>query len=292
MFGYVRPLRDELKVRDFDRFKAAYCGLCRAIGERYGLIPRMFLNYDFTFLAIVLSVGETEHETSCARCIASPIRKKRGCIRSPAFNLAADESVILTYHKLLDSAEDEGFLRGIPARILSFLLYPSYRKAKRNRPEFEQRTKQCLLELHDLESARSNSLDKTADTFARILSAAAQELQIPEQSRPVEQLLYHIGRWIYLADAYHDRIKDAKNGVYNPVLSRFSSGPWLSDADQETLRITMTHSLNLAVSAFGLMPAGYWSDIIANILYFGLPMASRLILADQWEAGKKVRNQI
>jgi hypothetical protein len=177
--------------------------------------------------------------------------------------------------------------------ILSFLLYPSYRKAKRYRPEFDQRTTQCLLELHELESARSNSLDKTADTFARILSAAAQELQIPEQSRPVEQLLYHIGRWIYLADAYHDRIKDAKNGVYNPVLSRFSSGPWLSDADKETLSITMTHSLNLAVSAFGLMPAGFWTDIIANILYLGLPMASRLILADKWEAMKtSKRNHI
>jgi hypothetical protein len=55
----------------------------------------------------------------------------------------------------------------------------------------------------------------------------------------------------------------------------------------------MTHSLNLAASAFGLLPVGIWSEIIANILYLGLPMASRLVLADKWEPFKKTkRNQI
>jgi hypothetical protein len=82
-----------------------------------------------------------------------------------------------------------------------------------------------------LEAERSISLDKTADTFARILSAAAEELHNTEQSRPLEQLLYHIGRWIYLADAFHDRKKDAALGVYNPVLARFASGP---DIGEET----------------------------------------------------------
>ncbi len=149
MFGYVRPLRDELKVRDFDRFKSAYCGLCRAISARYGFFPRLFLNYDFAFLAVVLSVGETEHGLHCAPCPASPFRKKCSCVRSPAFDLAADESVILTYRKLRDAAEDEGFIRGLPARVLSLLLLPSYRKAKRLRPDFDRRTTICLSELHD-----------------------------------------------------------------------------------------------------------------------------------------------
>ena len=36
MFGYVRPVRDELKCRDFDLYRAAYCGLCRCMKERCG----------------------------------------------------------------------------------------------------------------------------------------------------------------------------------------------------------------------------------------------------------------
>ena len=54
MFGYVRPLRDELKCRDFDLYRAVYCGLCRCMRRRYGLLAPMFLNYDFTFLALLL----------------------------------------------------------------------------------------------------------------------------------------------------------------------------------------------------------------------------------------------
>lgn len=55
MFGYVRPVRDELKCRDFDLYRAAYCGLCRCMKERCGWTSTWFLNYDFTFLALLLT---------------------------------------------------------------------------------------------------------------------------------------------------------------------------------------------------------------------------------------------
>ena len=44
MYGYVRPERGELKVREYELFRGAYCGLCHTLGERYGPIPRLFLN--------------------------------------------------------------------------------------------------------------------------------------------------------------------------------------------------------------------------------------------------------
>ena len=36
MFGYVRPYRDELKLRQLKDYEALYCGLCRSIGRRHG----------------------------------------------------------------------------------------------------------------------------------------------------------------------------------------------------------------------------------------------------------------
>ena len=36
MFGYVRPFKSELLVREYDQYKAAYCQLCRALREHYG----------------------------------------------------------------------------------------------------------------------------------------------------------------------------------------------------------------------------------------------------------------
>ena len=54
MFGYVTPLKGELKVKEYELFRAYYCGVCNSIKRDFGNIPRMTLNYDMTFLAILL----------------------------------------------------------------------------------------------------------------------------------------------------------------------------------------------------------------------------------------------
>jgi len=45
MFGYVQPMRPELRVRDMTLYKAWYCGLCKAIKKRYGTAARGVLSY-------------------------------------------------------------------------------------------------------------------------------------------------------------------------------------------------------------------------------------------------------
>ena len=55
MFGYVRPSVRDLPEEELDRFRAMYCGLCHTLSRRYGQAARFILNYDFTYLAILLS---------------------------------------------------------------------------------------------------------------------------------------------------------------------------------------------------------------------------------------------
>ena len=221
MFGYIFPLAGELKVKEFERFKSAYCGLCHAMGRRCGLKARFLLNYDFAFLAMLLDYEPCASGDQMCRCIASPFRRKRVCAATDGFEIAADTSVILSFWKLRDTVQDESFFKSLGARLLSLLLRPAYRKAAKRHEAFDAAVCQCLSELGRLEQERCSSLDKTADTFARLLQAAGAESQIG-QRRPVEQILYHIGRWIYLADAYDDLEEDFKRGRYNPLINRFS----------------------------------------------------------------------
>ena len=53
MFGYVKPHNPELRMRDYECYRAYYCGLCRAMGKCTGQCSRMTLSYDFVFLAAV-----------------------------------------------------------------------------------------------------------------------------------------------------------------------------------------------------------------------------------------------
>ena len=55
MYGYVRPPLGALDEKERLRFQRAYCGLCHTLGLRYGPAARFILNYDFTYLAILLS---------------------------------------------------------------------------------------------------------------------------------------------------------------------------------------------------------------------------------------------
>lgn len=286
MFGYVRPLKTELRVRELEEYKAVYCGLCRTMGKRHGFLARFTLNYDFTFLAMVLAYESQPCEMSQCRCPAHPFRKRKMCGRMPALDVAADESLILSYQKLRDDQDDCGFIRGLPARIAASLLKPAYRKAASARPEFDLQVTKCLEELHDLEAERCASMDRPADTFARILQAAAPDTGDEARNRALRQMLYHVGRWIYLIDAWDDLEEDSKVGGYNPIDARYEGK---GKEHRQDIGITLLHSRNLAVSAYELAKAERWDGILSNILYLGLPAVEQLVLSGCWQ---KKRNQL
>ena len=280
MFGYVRPCRPEMKCRDFDLYRATYCGLCRCLRENYGMIAPMLLNFDFTFLALLLWEPEEEFHPCKGRCHANLLIKKEMCPDSPALKQAAAESMILAYWKLRDSVEDDGFWGGMPARALSVLLRRAYKKAARDCPAFDEKVRTSLKELSKLEKSGCTSLDRTADSFATLLQAAAPGSGT--NSRVLTQLFYHLGRWIYLVDARDDLAEDREKGEYNPVAARF--GP---EGNDEQLKLTMNHSLELAAAAFQLGDFGVRTPVIENILYLGLPLVQRAVFEGSWAQIKK-----
>ena len=286
MFGYIRPLTPELRVRELEDYKAVYCGLCRAMGKRQGFLARLTLNYDFTFLAMVLANGPAPCQFSMRRCPVHPFRRRKMCMQMPALDIAADESLILSVQKLRDDVADSGFFRGLPARIAAFVLIPAYRKAAAARPEFDREVAQCLDELHDMEREGCPSLDRPADAFARILRAAAPDTGDEARNRALGQLLYHVGRWIYLIDAWDDLERDVQSGAYNPINARYEGR---GREHLQDMKITLLHSRNLAAGAYELAKAERWDGVLSNILYLGLPAVEELVLTGRWRRIKKHR---
>lgn len=286
MFGYVRPLTAELRVRELEDYKAVYCGLCRAMGKRHGFLARFTLNYDFAFLAMVLAFESEPCRMSRCRCPAHPFRKRAMCEQMPALDVAADESMILSYQKLRDDVADQSFLRGLPARIAAFALKPAYKKAAAERPEFDALVMNCLEELHVLEKECCASLDRPADAFARILQAAAPDTGDETRNRALSQMLYHVGRWIYLIDAWDDMEDDIKSGGYNPIQARYDGQ---GSEHLKDVSITLLHSRNLATAAYELAKTQRWDAIVSNILYLGLPAVEKAVFQGRWQ---KKRNQL
>ena len=141
-----------------------------------------------------------------------------------------------------------------------------------------------------MEEAGLASLDRPADTFARILQAAAVDTEPPARKRATAQILYHVGRWIYLADAWDDRGEDSVTGSYNPVLALF--GPEVTQEEEHRLRETMRTSLGLARTAFALLDWGEWELLLEHILAAGLPAVEEAVFTGQWKQRKKNRRAI
>jgi len=290
MFGYVRPLVNQLSREQREAYQGAYCGLCHVLGRRHGWLARFTLNYDFTLLAILHYGLAADGETTCRRCPAHPFQKKRICLCGQALELAADESMILAWYKLSDDIADRTALSALPFRILRSLLRRGYRRAAQARPAFDRKVKENLEQLHLLEAARSPRLDRVADTFAGILSAAAgTEHAHAAQSRTMEQLLYHLGRWIYLIDAWDDLAEDQKHNRYNPLDARFAGKP---EQEREYVETTMTHSIRLIWSAANLLELGSWQPLVENILFLGLPSVQQAVLDGRWKELKKQRRYL
>jgi len=282
LFGFVRPLRAELKCRDFDLYNATYCGLCRCLRRRYGLLAPLLLTYDCTFLALLLEPPQEQFTPCRGRCPANPLRTREMCPASPALDAAADATVILTWWKLKDEIADRGFWGAVPARVLCVLLRPAYRKAVRLAPELDGAARERLSELSRLEQEHCPSIDRAADPFARILQAAAPETGEGARNRVCREILYHVGRWIYLADARSDLEEDQKQKQYNPIPLRY--GP---DGGGEELSRTMELSLGRARAALALADFGCRGPVLENILYDGLPLVQRIVFSGRWGQVKK-----
>lgn len=278
MFGYVRPPLEDLPPEETERFRQAYCGLCHTLARRHGLAARFILNYDFTFLAILLSQRETA-PVACARCPASPLRRRPYLEADAAMELAADESVILAYWQLRDGVADHGFWKGLVYRLLSRLLCRAYRRAAAARPEFDRNTRLQLDKLARLEMEQTPALDPAADAFAVLLGAAAEEVDDPIRRRVLGQLLYHLGRWVYLIDAADDLQKDAASGNYNPVALRYglTDGVWTEES-RHAFANTLDHSIHMMTTAFELADFGCWRRLLEAIFYQGLFRVGRAVL--------------
>lgn len=295
MFGYVLPVREKLTEQQWQDYRAAYCGLCHTLKKRYGFLARFLLNYDFTFLALLLRREREAPCVSCRRCISSPLQGRNASEADPSLEAAADISVLLVYWKLKDQLADERGLRRLPALSLLALFHRVFRRGRNRNPALHQEIGRRLSDLQQLERERCSSIDRMAEQFALIMTAMVPQNWDESSRRVMEQLLYHLGRWIYLIDAWDDLDEDLKRNRYNPVASRYqltaSSPSEVREEARQNLERTVCHSENLAISAFHLEDFGYHSAVVENILCAGLQSVRHLVFSGEWKKYRKQKKQ-
>lgn len=272
MFGYIKINKPELKIKDYETYRAFYCTLCDTLSKRYGPTARYFLSYDVTFFAVFsFAVNDAACAFRNGRCRLAPWKK---CVKlskgEDIMMLAADLTILLVWFKLRDDLQDGGPFRKILCLLAVPFLFFKLRKAKRLRPDLYLRTRAYFDLQYRAENDPLTGIDRAADPSAEFFSELAASIVQDERKDACSDLGYYLGRFIYLADAVDDLEKDLKRKNFNPFIKSYGITnkdlPSVPDDVFSVLELTAAS----AHEAYDKCSVRSFQPIVDNIVKLGL----------------------
>lgn len=273
MFGYVTPCKMELKIKDYEKFKAYYCGLCKSIKNNIGNIPRMALNYDMTFLAILLdSLNDTTPIYVKEKCSVHAFKGKAVIKNNPCLHYAAFCNTILSYYKFLDNVNDDNSIKG---KIFSMLFKRYLKKTPIILEDHIKYIENILTELYNYESnAKNASIDSLAHHFAKLTGFILSSYKNDDNKDALYWLGYNLGKWIYIIDAFDDLEDDMSKNKFNAINACFNNDslPFNEFSKQVEQRIDfiLGTCASQCISFFNKLKLKKNEDLLYNILQYGL----------------------
>lgn len=272
MFGYVMINEPELKIKDQQKYKGVYCGLCQTLKRKYGPIGQACLNNDMTFMALMhmsLYEGEFPVKERDYRCKLHPTKKKH-IYENTHLDYAADMTVLLSYYLARDHWKDD---RKLAALAQMNILKSKARKISKIYPRQHRAVKNYIYRLEAAERAGEKDLDKLAGLTGQMLGEIFNWKE-DVWAELLKKVGFYLGKYIYIMDAYEDLEKDAKKGSFNPLMD-YRENPEFEDYLLGMLDLMMADCAHY----FEQLPLDMDVEILRNILYAGI-----------WSKYTKIRN--
>lgn len=265
MFGYLVANKPELRVREFDKYREYYCGVCQSLRCAGGPVAQMTLSYDMTFVALILTgLYEPETKNKTVKCVAH-MGKKMAYLQNPYFDYAADMNMLLTYYKCIDDWHDE---RSKKSRGMQLMLQRDYERLREKYPDKVKKLAGCMKRIWKLESEKGPVDEMRLDDLCVASGELLECVLVPHKDvwePELRQLGFNLGKYIYLLDAYDDLEKDKEKGVFNPLFDLEKK----ADFHEWIKRMLLVTAAD-ATAAFERLPIIQDAEIMRNILYAGI----------------------
>ena len=260
MFGFLTARTDLLDDERAARYKACYCGLCRSLRSRRGLSAGLTLNFDMTFLVLLLSsLYEPEEADGRDPCLVHPF-SERGWFSSAITDYAADMNVALGYYKCLDNWQDDGSLLSVAE---AGLLRRAVGQIRQEYPRQCRAMKDALGALSEIEKKRLDTPDEAAAAFGTLMGELFV-LRDDRWSATLRAMGDALGRFLYIMDACMDLGADTLRNRYNPFRRRYGleNAAYFREILQMLLGECLRH--------YDRLPLVRDKDILDNILCAGV----------------------
>lgn len=263
MFGYVNADKKEMTDEERSTYQAYYCGLCRELKRQAGAGAQICLNYDITFLAILLSgLYEPDEVTEPFRCRLHPT-KKRFFHESEVMQYAASMNIVLSYYKLLDDYQDD---HKTSRKKIANRFEPVVKRVCEEYPRQTQAIEDFVRDLSDAEYRQEDNLTVLSALSGDMLGELFCYKEEDVWNESLRSMGYYLGKFIYLLDAYDDMEKDRKNHNFNPMLRAIDKDP----SYDAFCRQVLVSLIAECTKEFERLPILKNASILRNILYSGI----------------------
>ncbi len=263
MFGYVTVNRPEMKVKEFERYRAFYCGLCHELRGVYGPIGQVTLTYDMTFLVVLLTgLYEPETRESECRCLVHPVGKHPFAVNEFS-RYGAEMNLLLVYYNCLDKWNDEKKLIGLTG---AKALKRKSGELEKKYPRQAAAIRSSLQKLSQIEKERTATIDEAARCTGELL-AEIFVYREDEWADTLRKMGFYLGKFIYLCDAWEDLEQDLEKDLYNPFAQLRSC----EDFEKQCSAV-LTSMMAECAREFEYLPIVEEINILRNILYSGVWM--------------------
>ena len=290
MFGYVRPDKPYLYVKDWTLYQALYCGVCKGIGQSCGQMARFGLSYDVAFLSAILhNLLGKDVKVERQHCLTHCIRIKEMAEVDDLTKELGALNVELAYYKCLDDVLD-----GDKGGAKKLIFKRGHKLAQKQYPKMCQIVREYMQAQEKTEQTSTDSIDRAADASATMLARLSDYFLGEKKTQDSYALFYDLGKWVYLIDALDDYDKDLKKNSYNPFRLAYqaSSKSALISEQGEDLGFLFGTLFTDIQERLESLTMGFNRDLVNNVLLRGLPMQTKKVLqADACKACKKAKNK-
>ena len=289
MFGLLSVDKKSLSEANYVDYASHYHSLCNALPKEYGMISRVFLNYNTTFLAMLTSAQmETPTPIEQQKCPVRPFRGVSGVqIQFLPIKFASAVTVYMVKSKLEDDLYDAGEIKH---RLAYRFFEKPFKKAQKVLHDYGFSTNlvderiRVQRQLEKSDSLRLHQIcEPTASGLAYLFEYTAKLTNNPENSKALSKLGYNLGKIIYLIDSLVDYQSDLKCEHFNAICVSFSDFPvQVDEAIPDGVRIevqkAITDSLVSAQAAYQELRLTKYQEMIGNILLDALPSKINRVL--------------
>ncbi len=279
MFGYILPDKPNMYVKDYTLYRAHYCGLCKSTKKYYGNLMRFSVNYDTTFIDIMLrGLSGKKAVIGEGVCILNPLQKKPYVVQDEISERTTHLNVLLADFKARDDIADAPSAK---KRLVKLFLSRKVSRARAALSAVASILDDAYIAQQEIERVRSDSFDRAADPFAVAIAKIFETLLGEKYTENIGIIAYNLAKFVYVMDAVDDFESDIKSGQYNVFGQMYpdkrSKRELLDEAEPE-LEQLLNGIIASIKEAYENVSITVNEGVVTNTLWYGLRARARAVI--------------